>query len=571
MVTLCAYCGAEFEALRRSARYCSARCRVADNRRRKRAAPELRRRERDRDRKRAQRAAERADREATAPAAPELPSDLVGWCSELLVTQGQGVGERLELLPWEREFLRRLETAGTAPELGLSVPSGAGKTTLAAAVCAAAVAGPLAQPRAAVIGVAGAFAQALILSDHVQAFLRPITEADPERWRVLRSEQVAVVEDRLTGAHYRAREASAGTLHGSAPALVVADEPAQWKRTQADAIYAALRSRLGKIPGARLLAIGTRPATGGHWFNRLLNRNGVTYAADPEADPFAPATWHAANPSLAAMPELLETYEREAAEAEADSSLLAGFLALRLNMGTADVEVAGLLEAGTWEGAEVDLLPAARGGYVLGFDLGGSAAMSAAAAYWWASGRLEALAWFASVPDLAKRGRRDAVGALYADMHARGELLLHPGRVVAPGEVLRAAVKRWGRPAAVVGDRYREAELRQAVEDAKLRAPVAVRGMGYADGAADVRAFQRAVLGGKVFAPRSLLLRSAMSEARTISDPSGNAKLAKRSEGGRRALARDDAAAAAVLAVAEGTRAAHRGRRGRRGWRVTVA
>ena len=354
------------------------------------------------------------------------------------------MGERLELLPWELEFLRRLETAGTAAG---ARPIGAQRRRQndpgGRDLCGR---GGRAAGTTAGRGhwVAGAFPQALILADHVQSFLRPITDADPERWRVLRSEQVAVVEDRLTGAHYRAREASAGTLHGSAPALVVADEPAQWKPTQADRIYAALRSRLGKIPGARLLAIGTLPAGADHWFKRLLDRNGVTYQAPADADPFNPATWHAANPSLRYMPELLRTYEREAAEAAADSSLLPGFTALRLNMGTADVEVALLLEAGTWEGAEADLQPAPAGGYVLGVDLGGSAAMSAAAAYWWGAGRLDCFAYFAAVPDLEKRGRRDAVGTLYQDMHKRGELYLQDGRVVAPGELIRRAVARWG-------------------------------------------------------------------------------------------------------------------------------
>ena len=51
-----------------------------------------------------------------------------------------------------------------------------------------------------------------------------------------------------------------------------------------------------------------------------------------------------------------------------------------------------------------------------------------------------------------------------------------------------------------------------------------------------------------------LLLRSAMAEARTISDPAGNSKLSKSTEGGRRKRARDDAAAAAILAVAAGAR-----------------
>ena len=82
--------------------------------------------------------------------------------------------------------------------------------------------------------------------------------------------------------------------------------------------------------------------------------------------------------------------------------------------------------------------------------------------------------------------------------------------------------------------------------------------MGYKDGAADVRAFRRACLEGRVVPIKSLILTSAMSEARVIMDPAGNAKLAKGSEGGRRLRARDDAVAAAILAVATGTRRAAR-------------
>ena len=92
-------------------------------------------------------------------------------------------------------------------------------------------------------------------------------------------------------------------------------------------IYSALRSRLGKIPGARLLAIGTRPDDPSHWFAGLLRRNGQTYAAPPppDADPFDPAVWGLATPSLQHLPALLAVYEREAAEAAADPSLLPEF------------------------------------------------------------------------------------------------------------------------------------------------------------------------------------------------------------------------------------------------------
>ena len=299
-----------------------------------------------------------------------LPADLAGWCSELVTTQGEGVGDLLTLWPWETRLLDRLE-ALPGGELALTVAAGAGKTTLAAAICAAAVAGPLAQPRGTVIGVAGSFTQALILADHVQAFLKPITDSDPNRWRVLRSESAALVEDRQTGASFRAREASARTLHGSAPSLIVADEPAQMQPTQSAAIYSAIRSRLGKLPGSRLFAIGTRSADAQHWFSRLLVRSGVVYQADADADPFDPATWEAANPSLPHLPELRKVYERESAEAAADPSLLPAFRALRCNMGAVDHEVSVLVEVADWQRAEVDILPERRGAAVWGVDLSG--------------------------------------------------------------------------------------------------------------------------------------------------------------------------------------------------------
>jgi len=84
--------------------------------------------------------------------------------------------------------------------------------------------------------------------------------------------------------------------------------------------------------------------------------------------------------------------------------------------------------------------------------------------------------------------------------------------------------------------------------------PLILRGQGWKDGAEDVRRFRRACLNDDVVPEVSLLLRSAMAEAVAVVDVAGNAKLAKGTEGGRRQLARDDAAAATILAVSQGVR-----------------
>ena len=182
--------------------------------------------------------------------------------------------------------------------------------------------------------------------------------------------------------------------------------------------------------------------------------------------------------------------------------------------------------------------------------------MSGACAYWPGTHRLEALAVFGGVPDLRERGRADQVGSDYLWMAERGELLTQPGlRVPDVGEFLRVLLDRWGVPEVIVADRWREHELRDALEASGCPwVPLVLRGQGFKDGSEDVRAFRRAVLSGQVAAPRSRLIRSALAEARTVSDPAGNTKLAKGSQGGRRQRARDDVAAAVILAVAEGSR-----------------
>ena len=181
--------------------------------------------------------------------------------------------------------------------------------------------------------------------------------------------------------------------------------------------------------------------------------------------------------------------------------------------------------------------------------------MSAIAAYWPATGRLETVAAFPLDPPLAERGLRDGVGGLYVETLARGELIQTGQRAVDLDGLLREAMTRFGRPSVIAADRWREAEMRDALDKAGVPpAALEIRGQGFKDGAEDVRGFRRAILEGKVTPEPSRLLRYAMGEARVLMDPAGNAKLAKRAEGGRRSTARDDAAAAAILAVAAGVR-----------------
>ena len=344
-------------------------------------------------------------------------------------------------------------------------------------------------------------------------------------------------------------------LHGAAPSLTVGDELAQWPPAKIDEMLSALRTAGGKIEDARLMLIGTRPASDAHPFAMALRNAdyGQVHAANGNDPPFERKTWLLANPGLAHLPDLEAQIRREAKAAKRDELALASFRALRLNMGVGDTVSAMLLDAEVW--ARIEGEAERSGPVVWGVDAGTSAAMSAVAGFWLATGRLEVVSAFPAEPSLAERGLRDGVGGLYSAMHQRGELVIRGGRVVDLAGLVAVALERFGRPASVAADRWRIDDLTDALDRAGVpRAGLVERGQGYRDGAEDVRGFRRAALEDALTPVPSLMLRSAMGEARVVTDAAGNQKLSKQTEGGRRLRARDDAVAASILAVAQGVR-----------------
>ena len=480
--------------------------------------------------------------------------DLVAYLSGLTVSQGRHASDPLRVLPWQCRFIRGAFAPG-AQSAGLSIARGNGKTALLSGIAAATLDGPLHVPRGETVIAASSFEQARIAFEHVAAFMGDKLQ-DRATWKVWDTAQQARIEHRPSGARVRCIGSDPRRAHGLAPVLVLADEPAQWPPSTGERMVAALQTAAGKQPHSRFVALGTRPADPEHWFAKMLAGgadHAQTHAARADDPKFRLRTWRKANPSLAHMPDLEHAIRTEAGHARRDPGLLAAFDSLRLNLGTEDTEISVLLDAGLWRGIEGE---AERSGpLVYGIDLGTTAAQSAVAGFWPKTGALECLAAFPTQPSLAERGLRDGVAGLYVECARRQELITCGGAAVDVPTLLGAALERFGRPGLIVADRWREGELRDALDAAGVpRAALELRGMGFKDGAEDVRAFRRACAEGRVTPAPSLLLRSAMAEARTISDPSANHKLAKGSQGGRRSRARDDSACAAILAVSAGSR-----------------
>ena len=491
-----------------------------------------------------------------APRKQTLAAELVAWMGKLTLSGGDLDGQPFTVWPWEKKFLRGV--FGQSGDAAISMGRGQGKSALCSALAAAVVcpSGPLHGTKREVVCVASSFLQSRIIFEDVLSYTRGLGHdlSDRSLWRRQDSQNMATLEYRPTGARVRCCGSDPKRIHGLRPFLVLADEPAQWENNKAEAMVSGLRTGLGKTPGSRLIALGTLPADGQHWFSQMLRDAPYhqLHAAPKDAPIYRASTWKLANPSLPYLPSLRAQLKAEAA-ARRDGVMLQSFKSLRLNMGISDVVAGVLLEADIWASIEGE---AERDNeYVLGLDLGGSTAQSAAAAFWPASGRLEGFAMFPLHPNLATRSTNDGCGNLYSECHRRGELLLAGDQVADIAELLSEALSRWGSPAAIAADRFKKAELIQHLNALDFpQADLVLRGMGWRDGAEDVRAFQLAALSGHLTPVKSLLMRASMSEARLLGDVAGNWKLAKGSEGGRRSRAKDDVVAAAILCVAVGRR-----------------
>ena len=310
-----------------------------------------------------------------------------------------------------------------------------------------------------------------------------------------------------------------------------------------------------------MFAFGTRPDSESHWFERMLVEKDPSvysriYASSRERDPFDERVWRAANPALDAGFPDIEILRAEARIARRDVHELAAFRALRLNQGTSDtrslflsIPISGKMQrfSNSQKQRENTL------------SVWTSAASRRSRLRRHTGLRLVASMVFnraAAIPELSEREKKDGIVGTYRQMENRGELILLGQKVVPIPEFLKECVLRWGPPGSVSvrsvergGISGRRSICETEIPDADLE------GTGFQRRVSeDIRAFKTELLEGRVHAPQSLAMRAAFSEARVMTDPAANEKLAKKTEAGRRSRGRDDLANAILMAVAEGSR-----------------
>lgn len=484
----------------------------------------------------------------------------LAFIRSLRVPEGPLHGQNFNLAPFQERFIRGVLDPETMVAM-LSVGRGQGKSMLSAALALAHVMGVSDdQPRRQVVIAARVKEQARISWEYVQAIVGLLSEEEQARFTFRQAPRLEISYDGAGGGMIRAVAADAKNLLGLSPTLIIEDEFGHWHPEKGMQLHSALETSAGKRR-AKMVIISTSASDDTHPFSQMLDTPPPhSFVIECRAPLGMPADdvegIKAANPGsefgIGPTVEWLVAQARVAIQRGGQA--LTGFRLYSLNQRVSDVGKAQLLTVDEWQACEVspDDLPPRDGDCIIGLDLGGSRSMSAIAAYWPHSGRLEVQGAFPSKPGLAERGEADGVKDRYVLMAERGELLTSGESTVQVGPWLRRVWDELVRDASVVAlvaDRYRQAELLDAMAAAGIRAPVVFRGQGFRDGGQDVEGFRKAVFDGEVQTIPSLLMRSAASDALVVIDDAMNAKLTK-----ARSLGRIDAIAATVLAVAEGQR-----------------
>ena len=319
--------------------------------------------------------------------------------------------------------------------------------------------------------------------------------------------------------------------HASGYDLVVCDELGLYHPERGRALVQGLISSTSTRDG-RLLAIsviGDCPLSA-----ELIERKGDAstvvhvHQAPPTCDLQDEGAWRAANPTLGTIKSV--SYMRDMARrAAANPTEAVAFRAFDLNS-PGSVSDDMIVSLDRWTPCAAKRRPERRGSCVIGLDAGGSASMTAAAVYWFDVGRLEVFAAFGDTPSLPERGLGDGVADRYKKMADRGELMTFPGRVTPLSEFLAwlGDLLQGETVVRLIADRYRQGEVLDALNKAALPWVVEWRAVGSGpSGSADIRSFQRSVLSGRLRPGESLLLESAIFEARLRYDGNGNPALDK--------------------------------------------
>ena len=381
--------------------------------------------------------------------------------------------------------------------------------------------------------------------------LREMFGEDPEGYRISESVNMCEVRHVASNTRVSVMAPSGKTGQGLVRApLLIADEPGAWQVDGGETLHDAIQTAQGK-PGCALkvLYIGTlAPSMGGWWHDLVADgSHGSTFVmALQGASRKRWDSWpviRACNPLMARFPKSRAKLLEERDAGRVSTRARSRYLSYRLNLPTPE-ESTVLLTVEEWADLAARPVGACEGRPVVGIDLGGGRAWSAAVAIY-ASGRVRAVAVAPGIPSVERQEKRDRVArGTYGALVASGQLIVDHGYRVQRVSTLMNAVKAW-RPLGAICDFFKLRHL----HDCRPLFPVSSRRTRWSNATEDIDALRRLALDGplSVDPASAALLAASLGAATVMIDPTdrNNKRLVK---AGTNNTARDDVAAAFVLA-----------------------
>ena len=470
------------------------------------------------------------------------------WCGILNRTQTRCL-MGLKLLPFQRIFLSAVENP-RYDIVALSGPRSLGKTFIAGLTLDRCLTpfDTLNQPGQSYILGAASVKQARLTYQFVREVLEPTGE-----YRFIDSSTRLGITHLESNTKLRVTSSNGKTAFGlvNVPICVI-DEPGALELAGGQLLFDALSTAIGKVGSKlKLILCGTLApgaTSSGHWWWDLVN-DGTIGSTHVQYFHGELETWdkwptiRKANPLVAVdagfRAKLLE--ERDAARA--DTRKKAQFLSYRLNIPTRD-EAEMLITVDDWKRVEAREIPAPEGRPIVALDLGGGRAWSAAVCVY-PSGLIDAIAVAPGIPSIEDQETRDRVNrGTYLRLVDDGLLLIADGlRVPHPRQLWSAVLSEWGKSYKVMCDRFRLADLQDAIKGGANIEPRVTR---WSEASADIRALRKHSKDGPLaVVPHARnLIAASLSVAQVQNDDQGGTRLIKR---GSNNQSRDDVAAALTL------------------------
>lgn len=465
------------------------------------------------------------------------------------VPEGALVGTRLELEPFQKDFIRAIyDNPHGTKKAYLSIARKNGKSALTACLLLAHLLGPEAKQNSQLVTGAMSRDQAALIFNLAAKMIR----LNPDLQDITR---IVDSQKRIFGlpmsVEFRALAAEGKTAHGLSPVLAILDEVGQSRGSKSEFIDAITTSQ-GAHKDPLLIAISTQAADNADLFSVWLDdaeKSGDprivshVYAAPEDCDIEDETAWHAANPALGRF-RSLDDVRQMAAEAKRMPSAENTFRNLILNqrvstaspfMSRLTWELNGTTPAATLSGMEV----------FAGLDLSARKDLTALVMI----GRDQAGNWhihptfWTPEATLLDRARRDRVP--YDVWKQQGFLRTTPGKTVDYEQVAReiAEIVDGLDVSAIAFDRWRMDVLKAEFDRIGATLPLAEHGQGYKDMSPSLDEFEAVFLNGKARHGMHPVLTMCAAGAVVTKDPAGNRKLDK-----SKATARIDGLVALAMA-----------------------